>query len=118
MRLAVTVGVLIALAAPAAAADPWTARNTVLEATYAVAHAADWRQTLDIGAAGRETNPILGPRPHPNAVHAYFASTLVAHALVSWALPRGWREGWQATWIMVEAGYVAHNVSLGWRLQF
>jgi hypothetical protein len=119
MRLAVAVGVLVALAAPVRALpDEWTARNTALELTYAVAHAADWRQTLDIAAAGRETNPILGPRPAAHVVHAYFASALVAHALVARMLPRGWREGWQAAWIVVETGYVARNLSLGWRLQF
>jgi hypothetical protein len=120
MRLAFAAGVVIALLAgpSAASADEWTTRNTALELTYAVAHVADWRQTLDIGAAGRETNPILGSHPSAPAVHAYFASALAAHALVAWVLPRGWREGWQAAWIVVETGYVAHNLSLGWRLQF
>ncbi len=121
MRLAVSIGVLIALAAPVAGrADDWTwtTRNTALEVTYAVAHAADWRQTLDIAAAGRETNPLLGPHPPAHVVHAYFASALVAHAVVARLLPRGWREGWQAAWIVVETGYVTHNLSLGWRLQF
>jgi hypothetical protein len=118
MRCAV-VAVWIALVAPAAAsAEDWTARDTALEVVYAVAQAADWRQTLDIAAAGREINPVLGPHPSAGVVHTYFASTLVAHALVARALPRPWREGWQAAWIVIETGYVARNVSLGWRIQF
>lgn len=115
---------------PAHAESDWTTTDTALQVTYSVLHVMDWLQTRQIAAnpdRWHETNPILGEHPSKGKVDAYFATTLIAHTAISYLLPKevdalGYkvpaRNIWQMVWIGVEAGYVAHNYSLGIQAKF
>jgi hypothetical protein len=63
-----------------------------------------------------ETNPILGKHPSVGKVELYFASWIVADALVSYALPKPWRTLWQLGTIGVEVAVIQNNYRLkvGW----
>lgn len=103
------------------AAAPWTKADTAFEVTGAALHIADWGQTVWIARHPRlqsETNPVLGKHPTTARVHAYFAVTLVGHALIARALPRPYRTAWQAVWIGVEAMHVETNRAMGIRIAF
>lgn len=90
--------------------------------------AIDYGQTLDIASnpQWKETNPILGEHPTRSEVTRYFAVAAVLHPTISALLPTDkclgpvcdWRKAWQWVTIGVEAGYVAHNYSLGIRTDF
>jgi len=96
----------------------WTRFDTAMEATTAVTLALDWNQTIRIAAAGREINPYLGPHPARHTVNTYFASCIVLHAAVAYALPKPYRTIWQGVFIMVEAKVVRDNIRLGWGIKF
>lgn len=65
-----------------------------------------------------ESNPILGDHPSIGRVNNFIAASILGHAVIAYALPRGWREGWQYVWIVVEAGAVYHNRSVGVKMAF
>lgn len=98
--------------APAHASDrDWTWHDTALEATYFAVQAVDWMQTRAFLARGSlETNPILGERPTRGELLAYNLVTLSLHAVVSYALPKPYREIWQVASIGVESWQVGSNV--------
>lgn len=94
----------------------WTKQDSAWQLAYTALHVADWAQTRNIARNPdefHETNPILGRHPSVSEVDDYFLVTGVAHALVSAALPPKYRRKWQAAGIVVEAGAVAHNYSIG-----
>lgn len=101
----------------ARAADPWTNRQLVQQATLTLLLAADWAQTRDIKNHPnlREANPILGPHPTDDQVDRYFATAVIGHATIAHLLPHEWRDAWQLVWIGVEANTVARNYRLGVR---
>lgn len=105
---------LLALAGDALA---WDSTDTACELAYATAHVMDWRQTLDIKRhpGMYETNPILGRHPHDDKINAYFAGTLLAHAVVSYLLPGKYRHIWQGLSIGAEGYQVYANYQLGLR---
>ncbi len=84
---------------------------------------ADWGQTRHIAANGEEdgyeeTNPILGPRPSTSEVNLYFASALVLTNGVGWLLPEPWERRWFIAVTAVQGAVVAHNHSIGLRIEF
>lgn len=115
---------LLALALGSAAlnahgADKWTDDNTALEIGYNVAAFIDMRTTMDIKnhdhivEAAPVARALLGRNPEPLPTAAYFVGTSVLHYMVSRALPRGYREAWQAVTLTVEGGYAVNNMKLG-----
>jgi len=107
------------LATPAYAGD-WTRADTEYQAVFVAVTAIDWLQSKEIARNPEfsETNPILGSNPDQNKVNAYFASCLLAHTAIAYYLPKKYRRVWQCCWIMVEGGYVLHNLSAGVRINF
>ena len=106
---------------PTIAHAEWSTTDTVMEATYAVVHIMDWRQTRAIvGSEGRwrETNNILGDHPSRDRVDTWFAGTLAGHALVSYLLPDKCRTAWQTLTIGMEATTVVRNYQLGIKVAF
>lgn len=107
--------------------ERWTASDTVRQGALVGLQVVDWRQTrwfvkhpayYDCTAARceagsyRERNPVLGAHPSVGKVNNLIGASIVGHALVSAALPRAWREGWQYTWIGAEAYSVGGNYRL------
>jgi len=113
--------------------DEWTNTNTALQVTYSILHILDWGQTLHQAKQNwkytktisnsngttctaykiEESNFILGDHPSQTKVNLYFASTLLLHPVVSYALPKVWRESWQTAGIGLEIYVVGKNFTVG-----
>lgn len=129
MKTAILLIVLL-VSTPSFAADEWTTQDTILQSVYTMLHVVDWGQTYNFTqrqdqdmTTGEvtiytESNPIMGNRPHRDTVNIYFATSLVAHAAISYTLPRPWREYWQGFGIGLEASMVGWNASLGYTRMF
>lgn len=105
----------------ALASDHWTKTDSLYQISYSLLHVMDWGQTLEISRnpdRWEETNPILGEHPSTGSVNTYFATTLLAHAAISYLLPGEYRRIWQVLWIGIEGGTVVRNYSIGIRCQF
>jgi hypothetical protein len=120
---------LLASSPSALAVEPWTPVDAALEAAYLTVHVADWMQTAQIAKWGgewyetqpggrwdrrpTEWNPVLGSTPSLARVNLYFGAGLVAHAAISWILPRPYRGYWQAASFTFQVGAVARNTASG-----
>lgn len=97
-------------------ADEWTTEDTYREVTYLALHMADWSQSLDIAdnpGKWHEHNPVLGSHPSRGKVNTWFAVTGLLHPVVSYVIPRPYREIWQYITIGVEIGCVGSNFNAG-----
>lgn len=120
-RMAALTALVALLAAPAHGADPWSARDVALQATYTALHVMDWGQTRYIATHPErhfERNPLLGRHPHKDKVDLYFAGTLVAHTVVTHLLPKEWRPWWQGVTIALEGSCVGWNIAGGVKVRF
>jgi hypothetical protein len=135
VTVACKAALALLLLLPACAHDPWTRADSYRQAAVAVVQIVDWRQTRHIAkdlepqrvvypdgsevirAQPRyrydEANPILGEHPSTSKVDAYFAASIAGNALVSYLLPRDWREGWQYFSLGFEGGVVVYNFKAG-----
>lgn len=111
------IGVILFSLSSLARADAWlVAAETAL--------LADMATTLDIshdcrnGGNYHETNPILGRCPSRGEVYGYFVAAGVGTWLVSRWLPPRPRKWFLGAVILIETGYVAHNLSIGVRFRF
>ncbi len=99
----------------------WTATDTLLEVATCAALYADWRQTREIAkhpvlADGRplsEGNPLLPRHPNLSRVNNSFIITALLHPVITYLLPRPFREGWQVVFLAGEGLAVVHNYDLG-----
>ncbi len=109
----------------------WTWRDTALETAWAAFWLVDWKQTQQIARGHwegsrddrfkiHETNRFLGREPTTGRVNSYFATCLVLHPVISYALPKPYKTIWQGITVIYEADMVQDNrdlglgVSLGW----
>lgn len=111
------LAVLLSVAVLPGSTEPWTTTQRALLAAALVAHAADWSQTRQIHAIDgvRERNPILGDKPSPGRVDAYFAATGIALAAASHYWP-AYRTTVLGVWLSVELLAVGNNLALGIRV--
>ena len=107
----------------------WRKEDTVRESVALAFIAVDYGQTKTIARNPQqyhETNPILGEHPSVGQVNAYYIATAVLHPTLAALLPTDhcigpicdWRAAFQWVTIAVEAGYVAHNYSIGIKTDF
>jgi hypothetical protein len=108
-----------------AKADETDTSTPKLEWVYQAAAAADMLTTLDIKNHPNlvEENPILGQHPSDAKVIGYFAATGLLHwavtrELVNGNMPRPLINAFECVSIGVEAGFAAHNYSIGLRMKF
>lgn len=102
-------------------AGDWSREDTYRQSALTGLLIADWAQTRYIAKHSNtfyETNTVLGKYPSVGRVDNYFALSIVAHAAISTVLPNAWRQGWQYVWIGIELEKVAHNHSIGVRMNF
>ncbi len=133
MALLSVIGLLVFLCSKAKAADEtehygnFFTSQPKLEYVFDAALLADMLTTNDIHyfPANKmvEYNPLLGSRPGPGAVAAYGLTAAALHAAITYELvsqnaPSQLITVWEALSIGVEAGFVAHNYSVGLRVKF
>ncbi len=125
------------LPSPASALDPWTKTDTAFQAATVALTLADWGQTRWMQRQytkrepGRiywegwrpegiydEINPILGEHPSQSRIDVYFAGLILGHTAIARLLPNPYRRIWQGVFIVTEAGFVAHNITIGARIKF
>lgn len=113
MKILLYILAFCALSTPAHA--EWSQTKTAREMVFAAALTNDWRQTLHIAETPwrRESNKLLGRRPHRDNVNIYFAGCLVGHALVAYALPENYAKIWQGVWTSIENNSSDNNVKVG-----
>jgi hypothetical protein len=115
---------LILIASPAWAytfADQWSKTDTAFEAVYAGLTIVDWGQTRDIAKHPQqysEMNPLLGKHPSLDKVDILIPTGIVAHGIISMALPPKYRRYWQVIFIGIEGVAVLQNYNAGLRIDF
>ena len=130
MRKIILILILLFISSPVHAeykfAENWTKTDTAYQATFLMVTAVDWMQTRWMVKQDwqwgegyhREMNPILGSHPSMKKVDTLIPLGMVAHTLVSMALPPDYRRIWQVLWIGVEGYCVTTNYSAGVHLEF
>ena len=100
----------------ALSADPWTWRDTALEAALGALFVIDSGQTNYNTRipGGYETDIVLFGSRHPSKlrVDLTFAGQAVLHAAIAPLLDRPWREIWQSLFIGMELQSVAANAAI------
>jgi len=100
----------------ASMAASWGQNDSQRQWLYLTAHGLDWLQTRYIAnhnEAYYETNPILGREPSQEKVDIYFLSTALLHSWLAYSLRPQYRKWFQYSTIVMETGYVGHNINLG-----
>lgn len=103
------------------AADKWTREDSLREVAALTFHFVDWKTTRGIAQDSdhyREANPILGEHPSVGRVNTYFVITTIAHPIISYYLPRPWREGFQYVTIGMSMTASTINLWSGLRVRF
>jgi hypothetical protein len=126
--IAALVGILVMVAQCARADEHYgnfVKSQPVEEFVFDASLAADMLTTADIKNHPNliETNPILGQHPSDAKIAVYAASAALLHAAVTYELvsqdvPKPVIRAWEYLSIGVEAGFVAHNYSIGLRMKF
>lgn len=105
--------------------DKWIAEDTILQTAFLGTLTIDTWQTYtflyteDHREQGRyEENPILGKYPSKKRFFSYWSACAIGHTLISYYLPKPYRNFWQLIWIGVESNYIYHNYQAGVRINF
>ena len=104
----------------AEAQKKWTPTEIVMGATFVTMMWIDAGQTKEFTKheGHQEGNPILGAHPSEGAINAYTALTSLSILTVSHFLPHKWRKVLLLGGIGVQTWAIAHNLSMGWSIQF
>jgi len=133
--LAVGALVCLLLLSTARAAERWDTTDKVLGATALAFTVADWAQTryiaqnpcINAGGGTDCADPyreaglarhFIGEHPSTGQVDRYFAGTLVVWSLAAHYLPSAYRKWFLAGITVYELRVVAHNRSIGLRMEF
>lgn len=109
---------MLALPLPSMA---WNKSDTQRETIWQLIHVVDWGQTVDIAKNPNrysEINPLIGEHPSVNDVHRYMIASSLTHYLVSRTLKPRYRKYWQYITIGMTGTLIAHNYSVGLRINF
>lgn len=98
----------------------WTEEQKILAAVSMAAMVIDYGQTRSIVGHPTfyEQNPLLGEHPTMGRVNRHFALSALASYLIADALPSEQRTWFLRGLALVQVGVVAHNVSLGVKMDF
>jgi hypothetical protein len=124
MKKLVLIFLLILIPYPVQAyqfCENWTKTDTSFESIYVGLTIIDWGQTRDIAKHPQqysEMNPFLGKHPSLDKVDTIIPLGIVAHGLVSMALPPKYRRYWQVLFIGGEIAAVWNNYNVGLRIDF
>jgi hypothetical protein len=110
--------VLLGLAIPLGAAEPWSKTDWAMETAYFGLTLVDWGQTLNLPHGMSESNVVMGRHPERSTINTYFATCLILHPLITNLLPRPARTIWQAVTVGIEIDTVARNYRFGIKCRF
>ena len=104
----------------AEAGEPLSGKEWGREAVFFAFGLLDYGQTMDIKnhPGMYERNPLLGENPSDVRIRNYFLGAAATHAAITYLLPRQYRPTWQWGTMLLEVGVVAHNYSIGLRVDF
>jgi hypothetical protein len=97
----------------------WTTTDTALEVVSEMLLYTDWRMTRDFTGNPEkypglhEINLFEGPHPSARRVNMYHGVWLVAHPVISWALPKPFREAFQGVTITTELWCIQNGREAG-----
>lgn len=122
LGFAIASTVALGFCSPAKATE-WDEETKALYVAGAALIVADWAQTRDIATrlrpdgsrVWRETNPLLPNYPRMHEVNRHFIGALVLHYGLTEVLPQPYKRWFQTGVIVIQSGYVAHNLSAGVR---
>jgi hypothetical protein len=123
MKKLVLIFLLILIPYPVQAyqfCENWTKTDTSFESIYVGLTIIDWGQTRNMVKEGgyHEINPLLGRHPSLDTVDTLIPLGIVAHGLISMALPPKYRRYWQFLFIGGEIAAVWNNYNVGLRIDF
>lgn len=103
-------------------ADDFSDTQIVKEIAWQAVNIIDYGQTLSIAKECKTTdrfeyNPALGLCPEESEVKRYFLASALLHYGISSYLDKQ-RDTWQNVTLIVSAGIVYHNYSIGLRVDF
>lgn len=99
----------------------WTPEQKTLAAIYGAAWVVDWKQTTEMTrrtATHHEMNPLLSRYPSRQEVNRYFLVMPIVTFLVLDNIKSEHRTLALSVLTAMEVGLVAHNYSVGMRVQF
>lgn len=79
----------------------------------------DWRQTQTFtkeGSGYKELNPILGANPSRKKIDTLIPLSIAGQWLVTWWLPKEYRQNWQLFLVGAEGVAVFNNYHIGVRI--
>jgi hypothetical protein len=125
MRMLLVVVSLVCCLASSAEAEEWTASDTAFESAFVALLAADYLQTRQITACGRdpecgqrESNPIMGHGGERVPPAVYFATIGLAHVAAVRLTPKKYRPVLHLLSIGVQTMAVAKNWTAGYAVEF
>lgn len=88
----------------------WTKANTIAEIAFVAEQTVDYKQTTEGISYSAEGNPLIGDHGQNVSPQAFFLTGTLLHIFVAGALPRYWREGFQAYTIAYQGYNIYDNV--------
>lgn len=120
----------LALFSVSVQADEWTYADTYRETAFQVLHVIDWGQTryiaehpdYGINQSGKyhevDSAWLIGKNPSVIDVDRLMLATAILHPIISYYIPRGWREAFQYLTIGMKLNNVIGNASIGIKVEF
>lgn len=104
------------------AADPdqWTRDDTIKEATFVGLLFLEKAQRNYVAEHGGMyvPNPFLGPNRKESDVDKFLIASAILHPVISYLLPRQYRDWWQYGTLIIEGTSIASNMSFGVGFEF
>jgi hypothetical protein len=102
---------LVASVALSSGCVGWTHVNTAAEVLFVGTQFIDYRQTDEAVGYCAEGNPLIGRCGQVTSPAGYFLLTTLLHVGIAAALPKRWREVFQAVTFVSQAANVYSNVA-------
>lgn len=102
-------------------ASDWNSADSIREVSWQIINFIDYGQTLGIAKNPDkyyERNPIIGKHPSVGTVNVYMIGSAVLHPVVSYFLPKKYRQIWQYGTIITSGICVINNNSIGVGVKF
>jgi len=97
------------------ATDQWTKQDTIKEATFIGLLCLEKAQRNYVADHGGMyvPNPFLGPNRKESDVDKFLIASAILHPVISYLLPRQYRDWWQYGTLIIEGTSIASNMSFG-----